>query len=109
MQNTPLAERLRPKTLDEYIARFQPDLDEIIPGLTARAMVDYEGALEDMPARLRPELSLFFRARLARQLFDGSAFFQVLNEEDPIVIEALRLLQKDDPMAAARAQKRNGL
>ncbi|SEP66366.1 S41 family peptidase [Neolewinella agarilytica] len=97
------------KTLDEYIARFQPDLDEIIPGLTTRAMVDYEGALEDMPARLRPELSLFFRARLARQLFDGSAFFQVLNEEDPIVIEALRLLEKDDPMAAARAKKGNGL
>lgn len=90
------------RDIKDFITNFQVDLDDILPELTRRAMEDYEEDLGPLPARLRPELVLFFRARLARQLFDNSAFFQVLNEEDPIVLEALRLMQAADPMAAAR-------
>lgn len=88
--------------LKQYLADYRVDLDGILPELTRRALEDYDEALGPLPARLRPELALFFRARLARQLFDNSAFFQVLNEEDPIVLEALRLMNQPDPMAAAR-------
>lgn len=88
--------------LKDYINNYRLNLDEVIPALSRRALADYDEALGVLPARLRPELSLFFRARLARQLFDNSAFFQVLNEEDPIVLEALRLMNQPDPMAAAR-------
>ncbi len=90
--------------LQDYIQHFRVDLEEIIPALTQRVLEDYEDGIGPLPARLRPELALFFRARLARQLFDNSAFFQVLNEEDPIVIEALRLLNQPDPMVAARKE-----
>ncbi|MEM9929390.1 MAG: S41 family peptidase, partial [Bacteroidota bacterium] len=90
------------KTLQDYMENFQFDLDEVLPDLTRKVLEDYEDGLGVLPARLRPELALFFRARLARQLFGNSAFFQVLNEEDPIVTEALRLLRQPDPMVAAR-------
>lgn len=92
----------RHKTLDDFIANYRLKLDDVLPALTKRVLADYEDGIGPLPARLRPELSLFFRARLARQLFDGSAFFQVLNEEDPVVLEALRLMEAPDPMIAAR-------
>ncbi len=89
-------------TLNDYLTSYRPNLDEILPALTQRVLADYEDGIGPLPARLRPELSLFFRARLARQLFDNSAFFQVLNEEDPVVLETLRLMEQPDPMIAAR-------
>ncbi len=92
----------RYETLDDFITNYRLNLDEVLPALTKRVLANYEDGIDPLPARLRPELSLFFRARLARQLFDGSAFFQVLNEEDPVVLEALRLMQSPDPMIAAR-------
>lgn len=92
------------KNLKDYIENYRLDLDAILPELTRRVLADYEDGIGPLPARLRPELSLFFRARLARQLFNNSAFFEVLNEEDPIVLEALRLLNQPDPMAAAREE-----
>ena len=88
--------------IKDFTTNFEVNLDDILPELTRRAMEMYKDSLDPIPARLRPELTLFFRARLARQLFDNSAFFQVLNEEDPIVLKALRLMQAADPMAAAR-------
>ncbi|WP_020569266.1 S41 family peptidase [Neolewinella persica] len=90
------------QTIKDYLTNFEVNLDDILPELTRRTLEVYEDGLGQLPARLRPELALFFRARLARQLFDNSAFFQVINEEDPIVLEVLRLMQAADPMAAAR-------
>jgi len=86
----------------DFNDNFRLRLDDILPGLRRRATADYDEPLGTLPARLRPELSLFFRARLARQLFGNSAFFEVLNEEDEIVLEALRLMELQDPMAEAR-------
>lgn len=90
------------KTVDDYLANYRLNLDQVLPTLTARALAEYEDGLGPLPARLRPELALFFRARLAKQLFDNSAFYRVINEEDAIVLEALRLMEAPDPMAAAR-------
>jgi len=90
------------KTIEAFIADFKLDLSEVLPALTALALEDYDDELGNLPARLRPELALFFRARLAKQLFDNSAFYRVINEEDAIVLEALRLMELPDPMAAAR-------
>lgn len=89
-------------TLEEFRSGYRVRLDKILPALKKRARADYDDGIGPLPARLRPELALFFRARLARQLFDNSAFFQVLNEEDPVVLEALRLMEAPDPMLAAR-------
>lgn len=90
------------KNVDDYLANYRLDLDKVLPPLTARALAEYDDGLGTLPARLRPELALFFRARLAKQLFDNSAFYRVINEEDAIVLEALKLMESPDPMAAAR-------
>jgi carboxyl-terminal processing protease len=91
-------------TLESFISNYQLRLNDVLPALTKRVLADYEDGIGPLPARLRPELALFFRARLARQLFDNSAFFQVLNEEDPVVLEALRLMGQPDVMTAARPE-----
>ena len=88
--------------LADFRANYRLDLDEVLPGLRSRAEAEYDEPLGTLPARLRPDLALFFRARLARQLFGMSAFYEVLNEEDDIVLEALRLMGSGDPLAAAR-------
>jgi carboxyl-terminal processing protease len=100
VRNHPEVKRF--KTLADFQKNFRLSLDEILPGLRARALADYEEPLGKLPARLRPELSLFFRAQLARQLFGNSAFYEVLNTEDDIVLEALRLMEQPNPMATAR-------
>ena len=90
------------ETLADFTANYRLDLDRVLPGLRRRAAADYDEAIGPLPARLRAELALFFRARLARQLYGVSAFYEVLNEEDAIVQEAIRLMGSGDPIAAAR-------
>ena len=90
------------ESLEEFKNQFRPDLDRVIRDLTARAEAELEDPLEPLPAALRTDLRQFFRARLARQLFGNSAFHEVINETDPIVTEALRLLNGGDPIVEAR-------
>lgn len=88
--------------LESFKANFRPNLDAIIADLRTRAQADVADELDIMPRRLRGPLSQFFRARLGRQLFGNSAFHEILNEDDPIVTEALRLLNGNDPLVEAR-------
>lgn len=90
--------------LDDFRKDFSPNLDAIIADLTVRAQKDLTEVLEPLPFRMRADLNQFFRARLARQLFGGSAFHEILNEDDPMVNEALRLLKGDNPLVEARGK-----
>lgn len=90
------------ETLEAFSSTFRPDLDAIIADLTPRAQENLDYELKPLPFRLRADLSQFFRARLARQLFGNSAFYEILNEDDPMVREALRLLNGDNPLVEAR-------
>ncbi|MTB53121.1 S41 family peptidase [Lewinella sp. W8] len=92
------------ENLAAFMAGFRPNLEEIIPDLTAMALATYDEPLEDIPAKLRPELSRYFSARLARILFGASAFYEVLNQDDEMILETLRLLNRPDPLAAAREE-----
>ncbi|MEO0731873.1 MAG: S41 family peptidase [Bacteroidota bacterium] len=89
-------------TVEEYLRNYRIDINEVIPGLTARALADYPDGFPTLPNRLKADLTLFWKARLARQLFDNSAYWRVLNTRDEIVNEALKLLNEEDPLAAAR-------
>jgi carboxyl-terminal processing protease len=86
----------------DFQSNYRLNLDEILPDLTNRALEDVTDGLEDLPFRLRADLTQFFRARLARQLFGNSAYFEIINEDDPIVTEALRLLSGSNPLVEAR-------
>ena len=88
--------------LTDYQRTFRPDMQKVIGGLTALAQRDYPSIDPDLTPVLERELALFFRARTARQLYGPAAYFQVYNQQDEIVQEALRLLRNADPLAAAR-------
>ena len=100
VRQTPRVKKYR--DVADFKANFRLDLDRVLPALRRRALADYDEPLAPLPDRLRPELALFFRARLARQLFDASAFYEVYNDEDPIVQRALDLIGRADPVRAAR-------
>ncbi len=86
----------------DFNKNFRLNLDDILPELTEKALEDVTDGLAPLPYRLRADLIQFFTARLARQLFGNSAFHQVMNEDDPIVTEALRLLNGENPLVEAR-------
>lgn len=90
---------------EDFQSNFRLNLDEILPDLTEKALEDVTNGLEPLPYRLRADLKQFFTARLARQLFGNSAFHEVINEDDPIVTEALRLLNGENPLVEAREKK----
>ncbi|MEL7160389.1 MAG: S41 family peptidase, partial [Bacteroidota bacterium] len=92
-------------TVEDYLRGYDIDINEVIPGLTARALADYPDGFPTLPNRLKADLTLFWKARLARQLFDNSAYWRVLNTRDEIVNEALKLLNEEDPLAAAREEE----
>ena len=87
---------------EEYIRKFEVKLDDVLPGLYARAERDYEGGIGDLAPRFRKPLALYFKARLARQLYDNSTYYRILNQDDEIVNTALRLMNTNDPLAEAR-------
>lgn len=89
-------------TVEDYIANYRIDINKVIPDLTARALADYPEGFATMPNRMKSDLAHYWKARLGRQLFGNSAFWQVLNGRDDIVNEALKLLNEEDPLAAAR-------
>ena len=88
--------------VDAFAKRFNVRAADILPGLTRRAQADYAGKIPTLDRRQYDELTHFFKARLAKQLFDNSAYYQILNDRDDTVNEALRLLMTNDPLAEAR-------
>ncbi|PPK86590.1 carboxyl-terminal processing protease [Neolewinella xylanilytica] len=96
------------ENVEAFVRGFAPNVREIITDLREAAVADYPELDADLPLHLRDELMLYFRSRLARQLFGTAAFYEVYNREDEIVQEALRLLRDTDPLAAARAGQTGG-
>ena len=88
--------------LDALQRQFHPDMDEVVEGLATMAARDYDNVSSDLSRPLRAELQRQFTARLARQLFGASAYYEVYNQRDETVQEALRLMRSADPLAAAR-------
>ncbi|NJC25023.1 S41 family peptidase [Neolewinella antarctica] len=88
--------------VDQFSKQFNVDLDAVLPGLVSRAAKEYGGSVGPMSDTFRADLRHYFKARLAKQLYGNSAYFQILNERDDIVSEALRLLLSNDPLAEAR-------
>ena len=91
--------------LNAFVREFRPDYAAIAPDLQELARRDYPETSRDIPAHLQRELMRYFKARLARHLFGSAAFYEVYNREDDVVQEALRLLRKSDPLAAAREER----
>ncbi|NJB85443.1 carboxyl-terminal processing protease [Lewinella marina] len=93
------------KDLAAFRRGFRPDMAAVTAELATLARRDYEDVTTDLPPRLRDELELQFTARLARHLFGAGSYYQIYNQRDETVQEALRLLRNADPLAAARGNK----
>jgi len=90
------------KNVDDYLNNYRIDINTVLPDLRARALADYPDGFESLPNRMKDDLAHYWKARLARQLFDNSAYWRVLNRRDDIMNETLKLLNEDDPLVAAR-------
>ncbi len=88
--------------VEAFVRNYQPDMEAITADLIVLARQEYGEVNAELPLHLRSDLELFFRSRLARQLFGASAYYEVYNREDETVQEALRLMDTRDPLAAAR-------
>ena len=95
---------LREVTDLKGLAKYRPDTASIIEDLAVLARAEDVEVSTALSGPLRDELTLFFRARLARQLFKPADFYRVYNEADETVQQALRLLNNNDPLAAARQE-----
>ncbi|MCP9235290.1 S41 family peptidase [Lewinella sp. JB7] len=89
-------------TVEAFVRSYRPQMSVITGELAELARRDYPDLNPELPPHLANELELYFRSRLARQLFGPTAFYEVYNREDETVQEALRLLNDKDPLAAAR-------
>ena len=98
----PLARRYT--DLRAFRRGFRPDMNTVLRQLRQQAAdgQDGEDPVSGLSPTLRDELTLFFRARVARQLYGPTAYFEVYNEEDETVQQALRLIKERNPLAAAR-------
>jgi carboxyl-terminal processing protease len=84
---------------DLFVETYQPRR-EIIDQFITYAREQAE--LPQPNARIRRELALFIKARLAKQLFDTEAQYRVLNQRDTMVQRALEFMREPNPLAAAR-------
>lgn len=89
---------------DDLDKRARIDLGNVVADLAEMARKDYEDVNVDLPRHLQDELELYFKSRLARQLFGAAAYYQVYNREDETVQQSLRLLRDTDPLATARKE-----
>lgn len=90
--------------LNSFAANFR------VSGEMYQALLDYgreQGEDAGFPDdfTVKDELKRFLKARLARQLYGAEGFFKVWNVNDPMVKEAIRILETPDPLANARAQE----
>jgi carboxyl-terminal processing protease len=84
---------------DLFIDSYQPPR-EVVDQFIAYARAQAE--LPQPDSRVRRELALFLKARLAKQLFDNEAQYRVLNQRDTMVQRALEFMREPNPLAAAR-------
>lgn len=84
-------------TLEKFVDRYT------VSNALFSSFMDYvqeKGLDEQLPdlARVRPELALLIKARIARQRFGDEGFFTVLNAKDTMVQRALEILREPDPV-----------
>lgn len=66
-----------------------------------------KGLKEELPdlGKVKGELNLLIKARIARQLFGDEGFYSVLNTNDTMVRKALEILKKPDPLVLLREKE----
>ena len=94
-------ESFKYENLNTFKKKFivSDDILEAFKEYTATNEIDYD---EAGIARAKFRISQLLKARFARQLFRERGFYSVWNEKDPVVMKALELMKKDNPLSAQR-------
>lgn len=83
--------------LEEFLVRFQPT--EADWNLFLDHVRTVEGKI---PAQaggdIRREVLLLIKARIAKHLYQDPGFYRVINQEDPDIQEAMRVLERENPL-----------
>ncbi len=87
-----------PEQLSDFRQKWEPAsdaIDELV------AYAEQEGGAAPEPAQLaacRRELQTQFKARIGKLLFQQEGLYSVLNDDDPAVEKAVRLLRDGEPL-----------
>lgn len=84
-------------SLDQFKRKFTVS-DQILNALMDYAATQKATKDPKQLAAIKPEIKRFLKARFARQLFDEESFYQIWNEQDPVVRKALQTLTKSNPI-----------
>lgn len=91
-------------TLEKFVDRYS------VNNALFNQFMEYvktKGLKEELPdlKKVRKELDLLIKARIARQLFGDEGFFTVLNSDDTMVQKALEILKEPDPLVLLKDEK----
>lgn len=81
----------RYKTIDQYKAQFQVD-DAMMQALKERGDADEVEYDAEEATQSRDMIARQLKALIARDLFDMSAYFQVMNPIDPVYLKAIEII-----------------
>ena len=84
-------------TLSELVENFNVD-QSMLNGLYRLAETEGEKKIARLPKKLNDELKLRLKATIARQLWSEAGYARVINEVDPAVQKALKLMQEEVPL-----------
>ena len=83
------------KTVASYIANFEVD-DKMMTQLKEAGDADKVEYDAEEAAKSRDMMSRQIKALIARDLFDMSAYFQVMNPIDPVYLKGIEIINNDE-------------
>ncbi len=90
------------KTVDDFARGFKVT-DEMMTGLAQMAEADSVKAVPDEVAASRDYLSTIVKALIGRDLFDSSAYYQVVNPLNPMYLRAVEVINDTRRMQSVLA------
>lgn len=90
-----------PENADAFVRQFQVNdamMEEFVSYLEKQGVARNDKQL----ARCQAELRLQLKARIGKALFQDEGLYKVLNDDDPAVEKAIRVLRSGEPVAGKR-------
>ncbi|MCO6476104.1 MAG: PDZ domain-containing protein [Phaeodactylibacter sp.] len=88
-------------TLDSFTRKFEVS-DDVLAKFLAYAKGHGADVGPEAIESNKAELKRFIKARIAKHLFDDKGFYTVWNQDDTMVKEALKVLEKPIPLTASQ-------
>lgn len=87
------------KKLSDFLKEFVPD-EQLMNDYYRYAAQKNGGKTKRLSPKLENKLATSIKATIASQLYSDLGFFKVSFADDPMVLEAVKLMKEDDPLAS---------